>query len=220
MVRLCFMLWLLGPVFGSMLMAQPFSEGMISFKITYPSLSAELKKQEEYLPQNLYVLTKNHMTRLELKTIMGPMITITNNKTSEVVILTEMLGKKLAMKSTVEDSKRISKKVSPDMTKRIEETGETKTIAGYLCKKARVHITTGGKTQASDIYYSPDIPPMYNDTYNNGFDIVIPGFIMQYSIVQEGVETTFTAVKVEPKQVSDSVFEIPAGYELMPRFAN
>jgi GLPGLI family protein len=220
MVRCTFLFWLLLSAFGGMLKAQSFKEGMISFRITYPSLSAELKQQEEYLPQNLYVLLKNHMTRLELKTIMGPMITITNNKSGEVVILTEMLGKKLAMKSTVEDSKRITKKVSPDMTKRVEETGETKTIAGYLCKKARVHITTGGKTQSSDIYYAPDISPMYNDTYNNGFDIIIPGFIMQYSIVQEGLETTFTAIKVEQKPVSDSVFDIPAGYEIMPRFAN
>jgi hypothetical protein len=206
--------------FGLTASAQTFKEGMISFRITYPSLSAEMKQQEEYLPRNLYVLLKNHMTRLELKTIMGPVITISNNQTTEVYVLTEMLGKKLAMKSTSEDSKRIAKKVSPDMVKKVEETTETKMIAGYKCRKVLVHITTGGKTTTSAIYYTTDIPPVYNDTYNNGFDINIPGFIMQYSVTQEGIETLFTAEKVEAKPVSDSIFDIPAGYEVMQRFAN
>lgn len=106
------------------------------------------------------------------------------------------------------------------MVKKVEETTETKMIAGYKCRKVLVHITTGGKTTTSAIYYTTDIPPVYNDTYNNGFDINIPGFIMQYSVTQEGIETLFTAEKVEAKPVSDSIFDIPAGYEVMQRFAN
>lgn len=203
------------------LRAQRIKEGMVSFVIRYENLTGEMKEQQDYLPTNMYILFKEDKSRIEIKTVMGPMVTLSDSKQKISYVLTEMFGKKMAMKVTPEGAKKAAdqmKKSNMIGEKKLVLTNETKKIAGYTCKKALVKTTIEGKPAELICYYTNELAPVMNDTYNNGYDLNIDGFVMEYSLVQNGVTMIFTAEKVEAKTVSDESFVVPAGYQIVDQF--
>jgi hypothetical protein len=204
------------------LLAQQMTEGMVSFDITYPNLPENKKQQAIYLPSNMYVLLKGDQVRMELKTILGPVISLTNSKTRESYVLSEMMGKKLAMHSTFDQVKKVADKLrrdNPVPPKQVNYTGKTKKIAGYTCKHMLLKTVIDGLPVILDAYYTEDIPPMINDLFNNGYDIEMKGFLMQYKVIQDGMEVVYTATAVEPKAISDDLFLVPKEFEIVPQFS-
>jgi hypothetical protein len=60
---------------------------------------------------------------------------------------------------------------------------------------------------------------MINDLFNNGYDIEMKGFLMQYKVIQDGMEVVYTATAVEPKAISDDLFLVPKEFEIVPQFS-
>ncbi len=95
---------------------------------------------------------------------------------------------------------------------KIEETGETKEIAGYKCTKIKV--TTLSEPQVVfDAYYTKDM----------GMEAVnalspyagVKGMLMQYRLRKMGLEMEFTARSVKKAEIPDNTFEVPAYYKIV-----
>lgn len=90
---------------------------------------------------------------------------------------------------------------------------ETKTIAGYKCKKAVLLDEEGNEIT---YWYTDKIKA--NTKGQDNFNNKIPGFPLEYSVNNEGMLMTFTATVVEKKLDNKSALfaiEIPAGYQKM-----
>lgn len=92
----------------------------------------------------------------------------------------------------------------------IEETPETKMIAGYKCKKMKIK-KAEDTTVVFDAYYTSEIG---NESINSlspysGID----GMLMQYRLRKMGLEMEFTAKSVKKINIPDDAFMIPQNFK-------
>jgi GLPGLI family protein len=184
-------------------------EGVANFEITYPALTPEMKQMEGMLPKTLTIYFKNEWSRIEMPMAMGTTTTVGNNTKKEVTIMMDMMGQKFAIKQEEE-----MKKNGEYPTFKITPATETKTIAGYLCKKAIISYTLNGKTEKMDCYYTEALPKMNSGNDNPAFKN-INGFLMEYNINQGGMKMRIQAKSIKAQTVSDTQFKVPADYKIM-----
>jgi len=97
---------------------------------------------------------------------------------------------------------------------KLQETKETKVIAGYKCKKVIVSMINNPAT-IFDVYYTSDLG---KDSINHiGPYKDIKGMLMQYRLKKLGLELCFTATSVKKVEVKEDVFEIPSYYKIVTR---
>jgi GLPGLI family protein len=121
-----------------------------------------------------------------------------------------MIGKN-AILMTTEEVEALSEG-KPEMN--VELLDETKTIEGYLCKKAVLSDENGGE---SIFWYTEEIEiSKVGQTYLNK---EVPGFPMQYDLNNNGLKMTMTVSKFEKKLDKNikSLFDmnIPEGYKTL-----
>ena len=95
-----------------------------------------------------------------------------------------------------------------------EEAKETKTLAGYKCKKIKVTMADDPSVKF-DAYYTTDMGSenVNNLSPYNG----VKGMLMQYRLKKMGLELQFTAKSVHSADVTDNVFEIPAYFKIVSK---
>lgn len=183
--------------------AQEF-EGKINFSITY---AANVDEQiKEAGPKEALMYFSSDKTRIEMQMGMGMKnVTISDMKEKQSIVLMDMMGQKIAMKTPIEDDKVDGKTT-------VEVTSQSKKIAGYSCKKAI--ITTpdaeGGKLE---VWFTKDLA--VNKGYLKGPMKQIDGAVLEYSIKQGGMEFTLSATDVQRQKVDSKLFTIPEGYTMM-----
>ena len=97
---------------------------------------------------------------------------------------------------------------------KLEETKETKVIAGYKCKRV-IASMLNNPSNIFDIYYTTDLG---KDSINHiGPYKGIKGMLMQYRLKKLGLELCFTATSVRKIEVKDELFEIPSYYKIVTR---
>lgn len=155
---------------------------------------------------------KDKITRSEMK--MGSMmniVTVSNENSGEILLLMSGMVGKNAILMTTEEIEALSEG-KPEMN--VELLDETKTIEGYLCKKAVLSDENGGE---SIFWYTEEIEiSKVGQTYLNKD---VPGFPMQYDLNNKGLKMTMTVSKFEKKLVKNtkSLFDmnIPEGYKTL-----
>ncbi|MES2779416.1 MAG: hypothetical protein V4651_05905 [Bacteroidota bacterium] len=196
---------------------EKITEGKIMFGISYPELSGEMKDLESMLPKELTVYVKNEQSRTEMpSSVMGKLITISNNKTEELLMMMELMGKKVAIKQTGEQLKKQEQDAEkegtlPQVT--VIKMDGTKVIAGYTCMKAIIEVKENGEIFRSECFYTDKLPKMKDQ--NDKFFKELDGFIMEYSQKQSGVLMKVTAKAVIKEKLADAMFGISPGYELI-----
>ncbi|MCB0761343.1 MAG: DUF4412 domain-containing protein [Flavobacteriales bacterium] len=186
--------------------AQDNFEGMITFKIEYTQLPAEMAGFESMLPTEMVSYIKGHKSRNEQTTaITGQQVTIVDSETSYTVSLMNLLGNKIALEITPEEAEA-SKSNESDM--KIEYTKEKKEIAGYTCTK--VLISFPEMATPLIVYVTKDIKGATQENFGD-----LEGFPLEYIVAAEGVQARYYAVKVEEKPISDDLFNIPTDYKKM-----
>jgi hypothetical protein len=201
-----FLLSFLAPV--ALMAAKPF-EGVITYNITYPD-NKFTESQMKMFPKILTVSVKGSKARTELNTSMGNQISINDYTEKTVINLLDMMGQKFAIKKTSAD---IEKEIAKEPVAKVNITNETKTIAGYSCKKAIVTTEQDGEKTTYEVYFTNEIGgkganfdnPLYKD---------IDGVMMEFLMKTPQFTMKFTASSVEKKSVASSQFEIPADYKL------
>lgn len=95
---------------------------------------------------------------------------------------------------------------------KIEETKETKMIAGYKCNKIKVTMANDPSV-VFDAYYTKD---MGMENVNDLSPYAgVKGMLMQYRLRKMGLEMQFTAKCVKKVDVPDNTFEVPAYFKIV-----
>lgn len=191
---------------------QKIQEGLIEFDITFLDLSPEMKQAEAMLPKKVDIYFKGENSRTEMPSGMGNTITIRNRKKKEFYVLMDMMGQKMAVKQTDAEMEIQRKKMAiSDIS--VEELDESKIIASYKCKRAKLTFTLDGKTETVDCFYCPELS-MVDQGNNNPAFSQIKGMMMEYSMSMGGIKAKISATKVSTQKVEDKMFEIPSDYTI------
>ena len=182
-------------------------EGVITYKITYPDNKFS-ESQMAMFPKVMIITIKGDQARSEIQTPMGPQIEITNYAEKSKVGLINMMGQKYAIPET---SDQIMEDLKDEPTPVVEITGETRTIAGYTCKKAIVTVNDNGSVTKYDGWFTEDFGAE-NPNFDNPIYKDINGVMMEFSMVTPQFTMVFSAISVEKKKVSSKEFDIPADY--------
>lgn len=183
------------------------SEGVIEYNLEYLNKDASLLIGNIY-PDKLTYKFKDNNTFFELSAGGGIFTTsvLTNYSSKTVDQMVKMINKKyvLHMDSTMT---RSGFEDLPNIQYAFLD--ETKEIAGYRCKKARISFKDNIKPSFF-IYYTDDIH-IENATWCTPYDS-IKGVLMEYQIKINGIEMKLTASQVSKKRYSDDVFSVPKDY--------
>ncbi len=183
------------------------SEGKIIYDITYPGTELD-QNTMAMMPSDATFYVKKDMSRMEMKMGAGSVISISNAKDGNTTTLMDMMGSKMALKTTKDDVKKAKEKAGKP---EVKITDETKDIAGYKCTKAIVTMT-GKEKQTFNVWFTKDIEAKNSTSHQiEGID----GFMMEFEFQQQGITMKMSVRSVESQKVDDAMFKIPDGYKEM-----
>lgn len=203
MKNLCLAVTLL---FCTLINAQDF-KGTIEYEIEYQDLADEMKAHEGMFPTWMTIEIDGDQTRVTQPNAMGePTVVLTDKKSGESIVLMDLMGQKLAIKSTKEDSHQ-EKKEAEEQSNIEYIKGETKEISGYECKKAIIKTEDGGEAV---IYYTEDLPNVDVSDQAQG----IKGFPMEMMVVTDMMTTITRVNSIQEGKVEKIKMVVPEGYDL------
>ncbi len=182
-------------------------EGIITYKITYPG-STFTEAQMAMFPKIMTITIKGHKSMSEIQTQMGSQIGITDYENRTKTQLINMMGQKYAIPQTTEE---IMEEMKEEPQGEVQSTDETKTIAGYTCKKAIVIVNDDGTKITYEVWFSEEFGAE-NPNFDNPIYKDIKGVMMEFSMITPQFTMKFTAISVDKKKISNKDFEIPADY--------
>jgi GLPGLI family protein len=184
------------------------SEGTLVYDIVIQSGNKEPQMADALDGGTVTVYVKGVQSRSDMVSALGKETTIHDAKTGSAVILKEYSGQKLMITLTKENWEQKNKSYS-DI--KFETTNETKTIAGYQCKKAVAKLANG---RSFTVFYTPDLSisnKEYNSTFKN-----LPGVALEYEYESGSTKYKYTLSKIGFEPVAAAKFDFPkAGYRVM-----
>jgi len=173
-------------------------EGTILYEISYENLPEEMKAMlpEENLQSMVYI--KGTKTKTEMDMMGTKMIMISDTETNTTTSYTDVMGQKIKSTSAMDENEDLD----IDLV-----AGETKSIAGYECKKA---IIKQADSPDIEVYYSEDIKSSAFLSSQSQFK-KLNGIPLEYQIQQEKMTMIYSAKKVERKSISSEVLNPPEG---------
>jgi hypothetical protein len=192
-------------------------EGIITYAMTMEGLPPE--QAAMIGDMELKSTFKNTMVLTEMSSMMFTNQTLVDDK--GMVMLMEQMGNKIAVKQTKEEmEKEEAKQKEKPADPKIEYTTETKTIAGYECKKAIVTTISGKdkKEEKMEIWYSDKFENLNKEGKGRGQSFMkgLKGVPFEYSGAQGPMKFKMVAKEVSIEPVADSKFELSTeGYKMM-----
>ncbi|HQP16906.1 MAG TPA: hypothetical protein PLB59_13170 [Bacteroidales bacterium] len=193
-------------IFGINSFAQKTFKGIITYTIAYSGNIDPATAAQQPKTMILSIYENKQKMNLPLGPINIDVITDGDNKTSTTLI--DMMGDKKFYKITKEE---LDKKIAEEPVPAIAYKDETKTIAGYVCKKAEYAVTKDGETNTTVVYYTEELG---NENLNYGGQFhSLKGVPLEYVITTpDGIITTWTASEVKKGKVKETDFLIPDDY--------
>ena len=187
---------------------QTIDQGKVTYSIVASGGDAEMASMMKDAKMTNYF--KDGNVRVDLTFSMGTTSTIIKNGDTQATILMDMMGQKNMMKVDLDQAS------NDNATYTVTETTETKTIAGYECKKAIIKSSKGESYTCWYTTQMANIPSKYKMLDN------IKGFPLEYEVADNGMTLKMTALSVSTTGVDSSVFTIPSGYNevQMPNMGN
>lgn len=193
-------------LFSFQVMGKEF-KGVITFKITVEG-SGVTDEMKNMMPKSMIMTIKGNKSRSEMAMSMGKTISISDGDAKTAITLMDMMGQKFAIQSNYDE---IMKEIADSPEAKVEITSETKEIAGYLCKKAIVTIEE--EDQEIIVYFTEELGTGAMNFDNPQFKD-INGVMLEFEMPGEEFSMHFVATSVEKKNVEDSEFTIPDGYQV------
>jgi len=205
------------------------NEGTVVYEMKIDGLPPE---QASMLgDMTMKVVWKGNKYYSEQSSMMFESKTLSDEK--ETIVLMDQMGNKFFMKFNHEEltkendkNSNLENKSEPNVEYKIEQTKDTKKIAGYDCKKAIVTTKTrDGKEVKIDVWYTEKLPNFHSTlkySLRQGKSMSylksIDGMPLEYSIPQGPMTIKVTVKEINFNPVSDNVFKISTdGYtELKP----
>lgn len=188
-------------LFTSILYAQSDFEGKIVYTITYKDMPAEMKGMEGMLPKDLIMQIKGNKSRIEQSQVMGKNVVVSDMDQKNGFMEMDMGGQKLRINISTEDFNKEANQMP-----NIEYLDETKTIAGYPCKKAIMKDESG--QLAMTVFYTEKISNKSQKEF-----VGLKGFPLQYTISQQNMTMEMTASDVSEESVSVDIFKQSEGFK-------
>lgn len=136
--------------------------------------------------------------------------TISDVATQESNSMMNVMGQKLVLKVTAAQMKE--QRLAQGETSDVKLLADTKTIAGYVCKKAVItKKVKDGADITMEVFYTDDI-----DVSNFKFSNAIPelnGFPMEYTMKNGPMAFKMVARSVKKENIAASEFIVPADYK-------
>lgn len=162
------------------------------------------------------VTFKNGKSLTELSSMMFTQQALVDE--SGLVMLMEQMGNKIAIKQTKEELEKEAAKAKTADPK-IEYINETKTIAGYECKKAIITIVDKDKKEIkTELWYSDKFDNPNKDGRGRGQNFMkgLKGVPLEYSSSMGTMKVKMVAREVSTDQVADSKFVLSTdGYKVL-----
>jgi GLPGLI family protein len=200
--------WLFAAIF-TLASFQTFAKefkGVITYKISIEG-SSVTDDMKAMMPKTMTMTVKGNKSRMEMIMGMGKTVTITDGDAKSSISLFDMMGQKIAIKSSPEE---MMKEMADAPEVKVEVTSETKDIMGYTCKKAI--ITSVEDDMEIYVYFTEELGSKELNFGNPQFKD-INGLMLEFEMPNEMFSMHFVAVSVEKKNVDDSEFAIPEGYQ-------
>ena len=144
-----------------------------------------------------------HSSMMDIKNIFDAPAQVMNT-------LMDMMGQKFNIKNIASDLADQKKKAG--MVTTVKPTTETKTIAGYTCKKAIVTVKSNQSAeQTYDVYFLEDF-----DVSKFNFGNTLPevnGLALEFTMPQGPFALKMTARSVKKENIAVSEFVIPTDYK-------
>ena len=197
-------------LFSSMSFAQkkakPFN-GSIIFTLAYSGdIDAATIAQQ---PKELTVKILGNKARTEIAYGPASIINISNGETKSTVTLIDAMGQKFAMRMKTED---VEKEIGESKYD-IKYNDSTKTVSGYVCKRA-IFTVKGKEDDAVTI-----IPVWYTDEFGGaelnygGQFHGLKGYALEYEMTVKGIKTVTTTKEIKKGKVSENDFLVPSDYK-------
>jgi GLPGLI family protein len=187
--------------FVSIVSAQTDFEGKVIYTIIYKDLPQEMKAMEGMLPKDMTILMKGNKSRVEQSQMMGKNVIVSDMDQKNGFMEMDMAGQKLRINISTEEFEQKSNQMP-----NIEYLDETKTIAGYPCKKAIMKDENGLLTMT--VFYTEKITNKSQTEFAG-----LKGFPLQYSMKQQNMTMEMTATEVTRESISDDTFKKSDGYQ-------
>ncbi len=190
-------------------------EGHIEYKISVVSDDPESAGMADMFGNStMNIHFKSQLTRTELDMgFLMQMTVINDDKSGDILMLLGGMMGNQAILTTVDEMNEFDGKVEEETSGKVELINETKTILGYVCKKAILSDDDGSKMT---YWYTSEIN--FSKRGNQVFDGQIPGIPLEIVTKTSEMTMTWTAVNFEKKVENTSTLfsmEIPDGYEKM-----
>ncbi len=184
------------------------TEGLIEYSA---SVVDESHPMAGLAPSSATVKFKDNKFELEMSTMGIFNTSFVSNPTDRT--LTQMV-KFMDIKNACIEKESDLIAGNKDYALKLEETKDTKKIAGYKCKRVKATMVNDPSV-SFDVYYTDEL----------GLDSInqlspyrgIKGMLMQYRLKKLGLEMCFTATAVKKEEIKDEVFEVPAYYKIVTR---
>jgi GLPGLI family protein len=184
------------------------SEGTIVYTISIQTGNSKPQMADALDGATTTVYLKGGLSRTDMVSSLGNESTIYNSQTGEAVILKEYSSQKLMITLTKNDWETKNKNYEG-----VSFTigTETKTIAGFNCKKATAKLEDGSTII---VYYTPDLTVInkeYDQTFKN-----LPGLAMQYEFQSGTLKFKYVVTKLDFDPVPLAKFDFPrSGYRVI-----
>lgn len=185
------------------------NQGIITYDISYPR-PIEDKWMETLMPSEMEMQFKNNKINTELTFGLGTikMGFITNTEDKKLHELLKFFTNRNVSHRGTNQIEELLDKIPPHT---IELLPDTKSIIGFLCHKALVHVKSPSENYSYDLWYTKEIElkdPNWCTPFNK-----IPGVLMEYRIEKFNVVMHFTAVEMKQTEIPDTEFLIPSKYK-------
>jgi len=197
---------LLSVIFG--FSQKKITEGTIVYNLTVNSDDPNPKMIDGLDGATNTVYIKGKLSRTEFVSIYGVQSTIIDKKSGNITLLKEFGEKKYMISLNPTDWLEMNRQYD---SVTFSYDNETKSIAGYNCKKAVGKLKTG---ESFTVYYTTDLVPENQEfQYSNRS---LPGLALQYETTYNGKKAVYTASSINFNPVPIAKFDLPKnGFRVM-----
>jgi GLPGLI family protein len=182
-------------------------EGKVTMKMEALELPAEYEPMRSMFESTIVTYIKGNKSRTEAATAMtGTTITISDADKRETYTCMDVMGQKMASKTTFDETQKEEAEAKTNFKK----LDETKTIAGYKCKKGVYTAEAGGEAQEIEVWYTEEISNASKADMRE-----IPGLTMEMLMSVQGIKLRYIVTEVKKEKVANNKFDLPEGYRIV-----
>ncbi|HWY12576.1 MAG TPA: DUF4412 domain-containing protein [Bacteroidia bacterium] len=178
-------------------------EGSVTYVMTMEGLPPEQAAMMGDMETKIFFKDKKSLSETSSMMFSTKQLTDENGQ----LILMDQMGNKVFTRVSKAEMDKMAAEANKDKDPKIEYTNESKSIAGYDCKKAIVTLNGKDGEVKSDVWYTEKVPYVsQGGGRKQEMFKGLKGMPMEFSFKQQGMNIKMSAKEVSLNKVPDSVF--------------